>query len=158
MQAMRTMREFETKNGKVLEGAPQGGASEVLMACAHSPDAPFGGGVFASELTALNLLVSHGVAVLSIPLVDIVAPRLWGWGWRDMRRWSVKRKQLLLEAWRRWAGYEDEESDEAQVLEISLSFEKQDGFTKPPPKTLKPSSHWLNSSTPLALRAPTFAA
>jgi len=155
---METTMKFEAKFEENFPVAPQGVASEVSMACTHSPDAPNGGGVFAFELTTLNWLVSHCVAVLSIPLVDIVAPRLWGWGWNDIGRWSVKRKQLLLAAWRKWAGYKDEENDEAQVQQIWLPSYEQFSDEKPPPNCRRLSPSWLTPSCPLGLRAPTFAA
>jgi len=146
---------------EILEAAPQCVASEASIAhTQHSPAKGERGSVFASanELTALNRFISHCITVLSIPCMDIVAPRLWGWGWGDIRRWSVKRKQLLLEAWRRWAGYEDEESDEAQVQRIWLLFCGQFSAEKPPPSNFRLSLCWLTPSSPLALRAPTFAA
>jgi len=126
-----------------------------LVATPPAPEPTIGGVlIFDDALTLYNFLLAQTVAVLSIPCMDIIAPRIWGWSWEDVRRWSVQRKRLLLEFWREKSGFKDDLSDEASEQEVWLSFLPQQDFTKPPPNNLRLSSIWLTSATPLGVRAP----
>jgi len=106
---------------------------------------------------ANRVLKTHAM-IVSNPWVAIIVKFALGWSSQRLLAEVAKQRQLLFEHWRKLGGYEDRAIDKGRVWEISFPFWRQDDEAKPPPKTLKPSSHWLNSSTPLALRAPTFAA
>lgn len=155
---MKGLKQFETQSKEVLKAAPQCVAPEAFMTHTQHLPAESVGGVFLSdELTALNCLISQCITILSIPCMDIVAPMLWGWGWKDVRRWSVRKKQLLLSFWRKIDGCRDDNEEKTPCLEdeaVGEQFYEASATSKPPPSNLRLSPCWLTSSCPLGLRAP----